>query len=87
MVPFQQGMYYLPEMNGSYSIKEVLPALVPELSYDELEIGDGGSASLAFIEMMYNPEADIPLIRENLLKYCGLDTLGMVRIFEHLQKV
>ena len=87
MVPFQQGMYYLPEMNGSYSIKEVLPALVPELSYEDLEIGDGGSASLAFIEMMYNPEADISLIRESLLKYWGLDTLGMVKIFEHLQKV
>lgn len=87
MVPFQQGMYYLPEMNGSYSIKEVLPALVPELSYEDLEIGDGGTASLAFIEMMYNPEADIPLIRENLLKYCGLDTLGMVKIVDNLFKI
>ncbi|RKY95435.1 MAG: DUF2779 domain-containing protein, partial [Ignavibacteriae bacterium] len=38
MIPFRQKHYYSPEMKGSYSIKSVLPALVPELSYDELEI-------------------------------------------------
>ena len=85
MVPFQQGMYYLPEMNGSYSIKNVLPALIPALSYDDLEIGDGSSASLAFEEMMYNPDADIPGIRKNLLGYCGLDTLAMVRILQQIK--
>ncbi len=36
MIPFRQKYYYSPEMKGSYSIKAVLPALVPELSYDEL---------------------------------------------------
>ena len=87
MVPFQQGMYYLPEMNGSYSIKNVLPALIPALSYDDLEIGDGSSASLAFEEMMYNPAADIPGIRKSLLGYCGLDTLAMVKIVDNLFKI
>lgn len=74
-------------MNGSYSIKEVLPALAPELSYEDLEIGDGASASLAFEEMMYNPEADIPGIRKSLLGYCGLDTLAMVKILDNLFKI
>jgi hypothetical protein len=44
MMPFQKKWYYTPEMKGSYSIKFVLPALVPELSYDELEIKEGGTA-------------------------------------------
>ena len=42
MIPFQKKYYYAPEMKGSYSIKAVLPALVPELSYDNLEINEGG---------------------------------------------
>ena len=37
MIPFQQKWYYTPEMKGSYSIKYILPALVPELSYNDLE--------------------------------------------------
>ena len=48
MVPFQQRWYYTHEMKGSYSIKYVLPALVPELSYDDLDIKDGGTASNTF---------------------------------------
>ncbi len=48
MIPFQKKWYYSPEMQGSYSIKAVLPALVPELSYEGLDISDGGSASIAY---------------------------------------
>ena len=44
MMPFQKKWYYTHEMKGSYSIKFVLPALVPELSYDELEIKEVGTA-------------------------------------------
>jgi len=38
MVPFRRKHLYTAEMNGSYSLKAVLPALVPDLSYDDLEI-------------------------------------------------
>ena len=48
MIPFQQKWYYTPEMRGSYSIKYVLPALVPELSYDGLPIKEGATASNTF---------------------------------------
>ena len=51
MTVFRKGWYYKPEMNGSYSIKQVLPALCPELSYDEMDIGDGVSASLAYSQL------------------------------------
>jgi hypothetical protein len=86
MLPFQKKFYYKPEMLGSYSIKSVLPALVPELSYKGMEIADGGTASAAFESLYYEEDAfRIMEIRDNLLKYCGLDTLAMVEILKVLQ--
>ena len=85
MVPFQKKYYYAPEMKGSYSIKAVLPALVPELSYDELEINEGGMASIAYESLQ--TETDLMFIAEikqQLLEYCKLDTFGMVKILEKL---
>ncbi len=85
MEPFRKKYYYSPEMQGSYSIKSVLPALIPSLSYKELEIGDGGTASNAFENLYYEKDpARIKKVRENLLKYCGLDTLAMVEVFKFL---
>ena len=52
MIPFQQKWYYTPEMKGSYSIKYVLPSLVPELSYNDLDIKEGGTASNTFLSMV-----------------------------------
>ena len=88
MIPFRQKYYYSPEMKGSYSIKAVLPALVPELSYDELEINEGGLASIAFETLQI--ETDLIIIAEikaQLLEYCKLDTLAMVRILEKLENI
>ncbi len=85
MVPFKQKHYYTHEMNGSYSIKSVLPALVPEMSYSELEIGEGGTASRAFESLYFEEDADrVSEVRRQLLAYCGTDTLAMVKIFEVL---
>ncbi|HEY6435813.1 MAG TPA: DUF2779 domain-containing protein, partial [Ignavibacteriaceae bacterium] len=86
MVPFQKKHYFAPGMKGSYSIKAVLPSLVPELSYDELEINEGGLASIAYESLQ--TETDLMFIaeiREQLLEYCKLDTFGMVRILEKLE--
>ncbi len=87
MPPFREGLYYKPQMNGSYSIKEVLPALVPDLGYDLLEINNGSSASLAFVRMIYDKDCDRENLRKSLLEYCKLDTLAMVRILEVLEAV
>jgi hypothetical protein len=88
MVPFSRKYYYTPEMKGSYSIKSVLPALVPEFSYKNLEINKGDMASLAF-ERLYQEidEFVIAKIRKDLFEYCKLDTLAMVEILKVLQKV
>jgi len=88
MVPFQQKWYYTPEMRGSYSIKYVLPALVPELSYNDLDIKEGGTASNTFLSMVNETfEGDVEKTRRQLLEYCELDTFAMVKILEKLLQV
>ncbi len=86
MEPFQQKWFYHPAMNGSYSIKQVLPALVPELSYKDLEIGEGGTAMAAFEGLLkVGDKVEREKIRRQLLEYCELDTWAMVKILEKLK--
>jgi hypothetical protein len=72
---------------GSASIKKVLPVLVPELSYDDLEIGDGGEAMTAWPEAMVHGTRDKEATLKALWDYCRQDTLAEVRIWEFLVKV
>ncbi|MFA5055599.1 MAG: DUF2779 domain-containing protein [Dehalococcoidia bacterium] len=79
---------YHPDFHGSFSIKAVLPALVPGLGYGDLEIQEGSMASLAYSEMI-KPETSAKRrreIRKNLLAYCGRDTEAMVRLFQILDE-
>lgn len=88
MMPFQKKYYYTHKMQGSHSIKYVLPALIPELSYENLEINEGGLASTAY-ESLYS-ETDlirIAEIRNNLLEYCKMDTFAMVKLLEKLESI
>jgi len=88
MIPFQKQWYYTPEMKGSYSIKYVLPALVPELSYQDLEIQEGGTASTVFLQMTKGEfTGDIDKTRHDLLEYCKMDTYAMVKILEKLYEI
>ena len=88
MIPFQKKWYYTPEMKGSYSIKYVLPALVTELSYNDLEIKEGGTASNTFLSMVNGTFAgDVEETRNQLLEYCKLDTFAMVKILQKLLQV
>lgn len=88
MIPFRNQYYYSWQMKGSYSIKAVLPVLVPELSYEGMEISDGEMAMLAYKKMCESTDpSEIEGIRKALLEYCRLDTLGMVKIVERLKEV
>lgn len=87
MAPFMKKMYYHPAMKGSSSIKNVLPALVPDMNYDEMKISNGTAAMAAFENLLY--ETDIFKIaetRDALAAYCRLDTLAMVKILDELEK-
>jgi len=85
MAPFRNKDYYVKAMCGSHSIKYVLPALVPDLSYDSLAIADGEMAMLAYSRLAKTSSAEEKEeIRRDLLEYCRLDTYAMVRIWEKL---
>jgi hypothetical protein len=86
MQPFEKRHYYHPEMKGSHSIKNVLPALVPGFSYNGLAIGNGNAASNAFEQLQSEMDLfKISEIREQLTEYCKMDTFAMVKIFEVLE--
>ena len=91
MIPFESQWYYMEAMQGSYSIKYVLPAFFPddpELDYHNLEgIHKGDEASAAFVNMTKLPPEEVVRTRENLLKYCGLDTYAMVKVLSKLKEV
>jgi hypothetical protein len=82
---FQQKLYRDPLMKNN-SIKSVLPILVPELSYKELEIGNGGLAMARWFDEVYKGEGEKKkAVMKSLLEYCKLDTLAMVKILEVLE--
>jgi hypothetical protein len=84
-VVFRNGWYYSPSMGNSASIKSVLPAIAPEFSYKDLEISNGGDASSTFQSMIDGSFVGEPEeVRNQLLKYCERDTLGMVVIWREL---
>ncbi len=90
MNPFQQKNYVTPSMNGSYSIKYVLPALVPDMkdAYKELDgVQNGAEAMNAFANMSKLEEDEKEKVRRGLLAYCELDTLAMVRVLNKLKEV
>lgn len=87
-VPFRRRDVYFWKMRGSTSIKAVLPALVPGLSYEGLDISDGGAAMEAFYEMCGARDAfEAERIGRSLRAYCRLDTLAMVKILEKLRNL
>lgn len=91
MIPFRNREYYTKEMQGSYSIKYVLPALFPndkELDYHSLPVvHNGGEAMSMFVELGKYSKEEQEVIREGLLRYCELDTYAMVKIWEKLNKL
>jgi Domain of unknown function(DUF2779) len=89
ILPIVQEYVYHPEFRGSFSIKKVLPALVPSLSYESLDVGDGDTAITRFARMARGQIVgdDIRTTRDQLLEYCKLDTLAMVRLHEVLYEL
>ena len=78
-----KASYYHPEQKGSWSIKEVLPTVAPELGYDALgEVADGQAAQMAYLEMIDSKTMDgrKQALAFELRTYCANDTAGMIRI-------
>lgn len=87
LLPIVEAHYYHPSQEGSWSIKKVLPAMVPDLRYDQLDgVQDGGAAMQAYLEAT-GPNTTAERkgeIQRQLQAYCGLDTYAMVRLWQVL---
>lgn len=88
LTPFQSGYYYNRAMGGSFSIKSVLPALYPDdpdLDYHNLDrVHNGSEAMELFPKIKDLPPEEQAIARKNLLAYCKLDTLAMVKVWQRL---
>jgi predicted transcriptional regulator len=88
LVPFRNFHYYHPDQGGCASIKKVLPAMTGR-SYEDMEIGAGGDASALFLAITLGKmtKEQIKKTRDDLEKYCSLDTEAMVLIMKELEKL
>jgi hypothetical protein len=90
LLPIVRKHVYHPNFNGSFSLKSVLPALLPDMGYGDLEIQDGGTAAAALEMLLFDeamPTADKKALRKQLLAYCERDTLAMVKLHERLGRL
>jgi len=86
---FQKQHFVHPAFRGSYSIKQVMPVLVPQLTYADLEINHGMLASIRWFELVTGqiPELEKEHLLRNLREYCKLDTLAMLEIYRFLRNL
>lgn len=89
--PFRHAGYYNPIQHGSNSIKQVMPAIVPEMANDYKQltvVHNGGEALALFPKLVTKIKGDeYKTKRKGLLEYCKLDTLSMVKVLEKLKKM
>jgi hypothetical protein len=87
LLPVVRNNDYHPAFAGSYSLKAVLPALVPAITYDGMEVANGTDAGLAW-ESLIRSGLDQPergRIEKALRTYCGEDTLALIKLVKSLQ--
>jgi len=83
-----KGLYLHPDFNGSWSIKNILPVMVPEMSYAGLEVNKGDQAAVVWWKIINGDlSADEKTSTKTALRlYCEMDTMAMVRIWQKLQE-
>lgn len=88
LLPVVRANVYHPGFRGSYSIKSVLPALIPAMTYRGMEVADGAQAGLNWDRLVRGglESAQRDRLREALLAYCAQDTLAMARLVEFLRR-
>ena len=86
LLPVVRNHVYHPKFAGSFSIKNVLPALVPGMTYEGMEVADGTDAGLAWESLVRGglDQSERDRIKRALLDYCGQDTLALVRLLKCL---
>jgi len=90
LLPMVRSCVYHQDFRGSFSLKSVLPALVPEMGYGDLEIADGLTASVALEMMLIGPAMDVVeygRVRAGLSAYCARDTEALVALHARLREL
>jgi hypothetical protein len=91
LLPIVRNHVYDPAFGGSFALKAVAPALVPGLSYADLEIASGGEATVGLARLLLTTEvlseAERLGLRRQLLEYCKRDTLCLVRLVDRLREL
>jgi predicted RecB family nuclease len=89
VLPVVRKHVYHPAFGGSFSLKHVLPALIPEMSYEDMDVANGTEAGVAWESLVRGglDQAECDRIRNALLAYCGQDTMALVRLLETLRQV
>ncbi|HEV2670649.1 MAG TPA: DUF2779 domain-containing protein [Gemmatimonadales bacterium] len=91
LLPVVRDNVYHPDFLGSFSLKHVLPALVPDLTYSDLVIVDGLVASVEIARLLFVagkiPKEEHDRVRQDLLNYCERDTWAMVKVLERLREL
>ncbi len=87
LLPVVRSHVYHPAFAGSFSLKAVLPALVPEMSYDGMAVGNGQDAGLAWEALIRGglDQTERDRIKKALLDYCGKDTLALAKVLGKLK--
>ena len=81
LLPVVRKGCYHPDFRGSFSIKSVLPVLVPGLGYDDLAVADGNLAAALYQRALSNDNvAERQQTFAALRAYCQRDTLAMLEL-------
>ena len=82
LLPVMRNHVYHPAFAGSYSLKDVLPALIPQMTYTGMQVAEGRGAGIAWESLVRGglDRGECDRIRKALLDYCGQDTMAMVRL-------
>src|SRR5208337_709857 len=89
LLPVVRNHVYHPAFAGSFSLKAVLPALVPEMSYEGMDVANGQEAWLAWELLMRGglDQSEREKGRKALWEYCAQDTLALVKLLDKLHSV
>ena len=91
LLPVIRRHVYHPDFGGGFSLKKTLPALVPGLSYSDLQVQDGEVATVELQRLMLRggelPAGERAALRDALLRYCERDTWAMVKLLEKLRSL
>ena len=86
LLPIIRSNYHNPAL-PNYSLKSVVPVLVPGWGYSDLEIQEGSAASAFYAGIITGniTGEERTKIREALLAYCRMDTEALVRVLTALR--